>query len=100
MPQSSLAFSSIASLAPHLEAGDLSPVDVTDAVLARIEQHDQQLNSYITVMVDSARHAARAAESAILAGHYLGPLHGIPIAVKDLYATRGVKTTFGSPLFA
>ncbi|MBT7095903.1 amidase, partial [Candidatus Poribacteria bacterium] len=100
MSQSDIAFSSIADLAPQLATGDLSPVDVTDAVLARIEQHNEQLNAYITVMADTARHAARAAESAIHAGHYLGPLHGIPVAVKDLYATRGVRTTFGSPLFA
>ncbi len=100
MASSELAFHSIADLAPRLEARDLSPVEVTEAVLARIAQHDTQLHSYISVMVDSARHAARAAEAAIQAGNYLGPLHGIPIAVKDLYATRGVRTTFGSPLFA
>lgn len=100
MSQSNLAFSSIAELAPRLATGDLSPVDVTEAVLARIDQHDERLNAYITVMADAARHAARAAESAIQASNYLGPLHGIPIAVKDLYATRGVRTTFGSPLFA
>jgi aspartyl-tRNA(Asn)/glutamyl-tRNA(Gln) amidotransferase subunit A len=75
-------------------------VDVTEAVLARVERHDGQLNAYITVMADSARHAANAAESAIKGGTYLGPLHGVPIAVKDLYATRGVRTTGGSPLFA
>ena len=100
MASSDLAFRSIAELAPCLAARDLSPVEVTEAVLALIAQHDAQLRSYITVMADSARHAARAAEAAIQAGNYLGPLHGIPIAVKDLYATRGVRTTFGSPLFA
>jgi aspartyl-tRNA(Asn)/glutamyl-tRNA(Gln) amidotransferase subunit A len=100
MASSDLAFRSIAELAPCLAARDLSPVEVTEVVLARIAQHDAQLRSYITVMADSARHAARAAEAAIQAGNYLGPLHGIPIAVKDLYATRGVRTTFGSPLFA
>jgi aspartyl-tRNA(Asn)/glutamyl-tRNA(Gln) amidotransferase subunit A len=78
----------------------VSPVEVTAAVLERIAQYDSRLNSYITVMTDSARHAARAAEAAIRAGNYLGPLHGIPVAIKDLYATRGVHTTFGSPLFA
>jgi aspartyl-tRNA(Asn)/glutamyl-tRNA(Gln) amidotransferase subunit A len=100
MASSELALSSIADLAPRLAAGELSPVEVTEAVLARIAQYDTQLHSYITVMADSARHAARAAEAAMQAGNYLGPLHGIPIAVKDLYATRGVRTTFGSPLFA
>jgi aspartyl-tRNA(Asn)/glutamyl-tRNA(Gln) amidotransferase subunit A len=95
-----LAFCGIAELAPRLAAGDISPVEVTETLLARIEQYDSRLNAYITVMADSARHAARAAEAAIQAGNYLGPLHGIPVAVKDLYATRGVRTTFGSPLFA
>ena len=100
MAHAELAFASIAELAPRLAAGELSPVEVTEAVLTRIEQENGRLNAYITVMTDSARHAARAAEAAIMAGHYLGPLHGIPVAVKDLFATRGVRTTFGSPLFA
>jgi aspartyl-tRNA(Asn)/glutamyl-tRNA(Gln) amidotransferase subunit A len=100
MAPSELAFSSIAELAPRLTSGDVSPVEITEAVLARIAQHDARLNSYITVLAESARHAARAAAAAIQAGTYLGPLHGIPIAIKDLYATRGVRTTFGSPLFA
>ncbi|GIX49532.1 MAG: glutamyl-tRNA(Gln) amidotransferase subunit A [Candidatus Tectimicrobiota bacterium] len=95
-----LPFASIAELAPRLARRELSPVEVTEAVLARIEQYNDVLKAYITVTADSARHAARAAEAAILAGHYLGPLHGIPVAVKDLFATRGVRTTFGSPLFA
>jgi aspartyl-tRNA(Asn)/glutamyl-tRNA(Gln) amidotransferase subunit A len=100
MAPSELAFASIAELAPRVAARELSPVAITELLLARIEQHDAQLRSFITVMADSARHAARAAEAAIQAGNYLGPLHGIPIAIKDLYATRGVRTTFGSPLFA
>jgi aspartyl-tRNA(Asn)/glutamyl-tRNA(Gln) amidotransferase subunit A len=100
MAPSELAFTSIAELALRLATRDISPVEVTEMVLARIEQHDTQLRSFITVMADRARHAARAAEAAIQAGNYLGPLHGIPIAVKDLYATRGVRATFSSPLFA
>ena len=95
-----LAFASIAELAPRLAAREISPVEVTEAALARLEQLEPQLNAFITVTAESARHAARAAEAAILAGHYLGPLHGIPVAIKDLYATRGVATTFGSPLYA
>jgi aspartyl-tRNA(Asn)/glutamyl-tRNA(Gln) amidotransferase subunit A len=95
-----LAFAAIAELAPRLAAKELSPVELTEATLARIEQLEPKLNAFITVTADSARHAARAAEAAIMAGHHLGPLHGIPVGIKDLYATRGVATTYGSPLFA
>ncbi|HLT01166.1 MAG TPA: amidase, partial [Geminicoccaceae bacterium] len=95
-----LAFASIAELAPRLAAKEISPVEVTDAALARLEQLEPKLNAFITVTAESARHAARAAEAAILAGHYQGPLHGIPVGIKDLFATRGVVTTFGSPLYA
>lgn len=100
MTNADLAFRSIAELAPAIERGEVSPVAFTEAVLERIARHDGRLKAYITVTADAARHAARAAEAAIRAGHYLGPLHGIPIAVKDLFATRDVRTTFGSPLFA
>ncbi len=95
-----LAYAPIAELAPRLAARELSPVELTEAVLRRIERLEPRLNAYITVTAESARHAARAAEAAIMAGHHLGPLHGIPVAVKDLYATRGIATTYGSPLFA
>ncbi|MDA2926026.1 amidase family protein [Acidobacteria bacterium AH-259-G07] len=100
MAPSELTLSSIDELAPRLAAGDVSPVEVTEAMLTRIAQHNGSLNAYITVMADSARDAAGAAEAAIRSGTYLGPLHGIPVAIKDLFATRGVRTTFGSPLFA
>ena len=100
MPDRDLVFASIADLAPRLAAKELSPVEVTEAALARIERLEPQLKAFITVMADSARAAARAAEAAIMAGDHLGPLHGIPVAIKDLYATRGVATTYGSPLFA
>jgi aspartyl-tRNA(Asn)/glutamyl-tRNA(Gln) amidotransferase subunit A len=95
-----LVFSGIAELAPRLAAKELSPVEVTEAALERIERLEPKLNAFITVTADSARAAARAAETAIMAGDHLGPLHGIPVAIKDLYATRGVGTTYGSPLLA
>jgi aspartyl-tRNA(Asn)/glutamyl-tRNA(Gln) amidotransferase subunit A len=95
-----LAFAAIAELAPRLAAKELSPVELTEAVLARIDRLEPQIKAFITVTPDAARHAARAAEAAIMAGHHLGPLHGIPVGIKDLYATRGVATTYGSPLFA
>ncbi len=100
MGQTDLAFASIAELAPRLAGKELSPIELTEAMLARIAQHDQHLNTYITVTEEQALDAARAAERAIMSGDYIGPLHGIPIAIKDLFATRDVRTTFGSRLFA
>jgi aspartyl-tRNA(Asn)/glutamyl-tRNA(Gln) amidotransferase subunit A len=100
MSDDDLLFASIAELAPRLARRELSPVEVTDAALARIARLEPKLHAFITVTADSARAAARAAEAAIMAGHHLGPLHGIPVAIKDLYATKGVATTYGSPLFA
>ena len=100
MSEPELVYASIAELAPRLAAKELSPVEVTEAALARIEALEPRLNAFIKVTAESARHAARAAEAAILAGNHLGPLHGIPLGIKDLYATRGVATTYGSPLYA
>jgi len=95
-----LAFASIAELAPKLKSQKISPVELTELALSRIDQHDGTLNSFITVMADQARAEAKAAEQGIASGGYLGPLHGIPIAVKDLYATKGTRTTYGSLLFS
>jgi aspartyl-tRNA(Asn)/glutamyl-tRNA(Gln) amidotransferase subunit A len=100
MTSDELVYASIAELAPRLAAKELSPVEVTEAALARIEHLEPRVNAFIKVTAESARHAARAAEAAILAGNHLGPLHGIPIGIKDLYATSGVATTYGSPLYA
>ncbi|MEM7024151.1 MAG: amidase [Pseudomonadota bacterium] len=95
-----IAFASITELAPRLAAKEISPVEVTELMLARIERYEPSLNAFITVTADSARQQARAAESAIMAGDAAGPLHGIPLGIKDLYATRGIATTYGSPLYA
>lgn len=76
----------------------LSPVELTEAFLARIEAVDQKINSYLLVMAEAARNAARAAEQDIMAGRWKGPLHGIPFAVKDNYYTRGVRTCAASRL--
>src|SRR5262245_37423934 len=78
----------------------VSPVALTDACLARIEALNPRLNAFITVMADAARDAAAAADSEVRAGRWRGPLHGIPIAVKDFYDTAGIKTTAAFERFA
>ena len=85
----------IAELGRRYRSRELSPVDVAAAHLARIERLDKTLNCYVTVTPDRALADARAAESAIKSGA-AGPLAGIPVAYKDLYATRGILTTAGS----
>src|SRR6201997_3892730 len=78
----------------------LSPVEYVDAVLAAIERTQPTLNAYATVTADAARAKARAAEEAVMAGRALGPLHGIPMNIKDLFATKGVRTAHGSAILA
>src|SRR5437762_13199450 len=84
---------------PIAEAGaligkrELSPVELTESRLSRIDRLDGKLHSFIRVLRESAVAAARAAEAEIMAGNYRGPLHGIPIGLKDIYETKGVPTT-------
>ncbi len=95
MSETPLHFKTISEIAGLIESKQLSPVEVTEAMLRRIESVDGQYKSYATVMGDSAMEAARAAEREIAAGRYLGQLHGVPIAVKDLCYTKGVRTMGG-----
>jgi aspartyl-tRNA(Asn)/glutamyl-tRNA(Gln) amidotransferase subunit A len=88
----------ITDLSPRIRRKEISPVEITQACLARIERLNTELNAFITVMADSARAEARAAEAEITHGAWRGPLHGIPIAIKDLIDTAGVQTTSGSAL--
>lgn len=88
-----LCLLSIANAAPLIQKGEISPVELTEAFLARIETIDKRVKSYITLMADTAMTEARLAESQIMQGDYRGPLHGIPIALKDLYDTKGIRTT-------
>jgi aspartyl-tRNA(Asn)/glutamyl-tRNA(Gln) amidotransferase subunit A len=87
---------SILDLSKQLRAGKISPVDLTRECLARIEKLNPVLNAFITVTAESALAQARLAESEIQSGDWRGPLHGIPIAFKDLIDTAGVLTTAGS----
>ena len=79
---------------------EVSPVELTQAHLERIEQMDGNLNAYLTITPELALQQARQAENEILHGEYKGLLHGIPLALKDLYETQGVRTTAGSSFFA
>jgi len=100
MPTDELCRMSAADLAAAIRRKKVSPVEAVDAVLARIERVDKRLNAYVLVDADGARAAARAAERALTRrGAALGPLHGVPFSVKDLIVTKGVRTTFGTPLY-
>jgi aspartyl-tRNA(Asn)/glutamyl-tRNA(Gln) amidotransferase subunit A len=90
----------ILELAPLLGTGRLSPVELTDHYLGRIERYDRQLNSYLRVMADDARAEARTAEAEISRGDYRGPLHGVPLGLKDLFETVGVPCSMGSRILA
>jgi len=94
-----ICYMSAGSLSKLVESKELSPVEIIDAHLARIEATEPVLNSFITLLPDEARAAARRAEADIQRGRYLGPLHGIPVGLKDLYNTAGVRTTSGSRIF-
>lgn len=88
-----LHYLTISEAAPLLAAGELSPVTLTQAYLDRIAAVDGRLDSYVTLTAERALSQARAAAAEIAAGRYRGPLHGIPIALKDLYDTAGIRTT-------
>jgi amidase len=91
-----LSFASLTDVARRIQSRDLSPVDLTQAMLDRIAKVDPQLKSYATVMREQAMAAARSALSEIEAGRYRGPLHGVPIGIKDLCYTQGVRTMGGT----
>ena len=99
MPQTDLAFVPATELAAQIRSRALSPVEVMRATLDRIERSQPVLNAFITIAADSAMDAARAAEAAVMRGDVLGPLHGLPVAVKDLVPTAGIRTTWGSLIF-
>ncbi|MBL4580622.1 MAG: amidase [Gammaproteobacteria bacterium] len=88
-------YRSLSSVAEAIRGGEISPVELTEKLLSRIGSVDGRLMSYATVMTEQAREAAREAEQEIQAGNYKGPLHGVPIAVKDLCFTAGTRTMGG-----
>jgi aspartyl-tRNA(Asn)/glutamyl-tRNA(Gln) amidotransferase subunit A len=96
MATSELVFKSAAELAPLLKSRKLSPVELVRACLDRIDAVNPKVNAFITVTADQALKQARRAEREIATGRYRGPLHGVPYAPKDLFATKGIRTTNGS----
>ncbi len=97
---SDLHFRSLTDVAALVARRQISSVELTQRILNRIETLDRTLKSYATVMTDQALAAAAHADREITAGRYRGPLHGIPIAVKDLCFTRGIPTMGGTTVFA
>lgn len=93
MAMTDLHFLSVADAAKLIRARKLSPVELTEACLQRVETFDPQLNAYITVTAESARREAKRAERDIARGDYRGALHGIPFGLKDIYNTKGVLTS-------
>ena len=92
-----LCYESTVSLARRIRTREVSPLQAVNAYIERIERVDPQVHSYLHVAADHAREAARRAERALEDGRELGPLHGVPLAVKDLFDTAGIPTTCGSP---
>src|SRR5262244_1179473 len=97
MNRDDLCYESTVSLARGIRAGEVSPREAVNAYLERIERVDPRVHGYLHVAADYALHAARRAEQALAAGRELGALHGVPVAVKDLFDTAGIPTTCGSP---
>ncbi len=100
MDRADIPFLSATGLSQLIKTKEVSPVEAVEAYLERIDRVDSKLNSYITICGDEALEAARDAETAIARGEYIGPMHGIPIAVKDQFNTRGILTTCGSPILS
>jgi aspartyl-tRNA(Asn)/glutamyl-tRNA(Gln) amidotransferase subunit A len=99
MTSSDLAFTSATELGALIRARKLSPVELTRAVLDRIERLNPIVNAFCTVTPDAALAAAREAEQAAMKGELRGPLHGVPFSIKDLHYTKGIRTMSGSFIF-
>ena len=100
MEKADIPFLSASELSRLIERREVSPVEATEAYLDRIDEVDFKFNSYLTVCRKEALHAAHEAEQAIAQGAYLGPMHGIPVGVKDQLWTRRIRSTGGSRFLA
>lgn len=100
MDNSEICRMSALDMSKAVRARKLSPVEVMDAVLSRIGQLNPGVNAFCTLAAENAREQAVKAEAAVARGDKLGPLHGVPVSIKDLIFTRGIRTTGGSEIFA
>ena len=99
MEKADIPFLSVVQLSELIKDRTVSPVEAVEAYLDRIDILNSKLFAYLTITRDEALKAARESEQALGRGEYLGPLHGIPVAVKDQINTAGIRTTTGTPIF-
>ena len=95
----SLSRKTAVELASLIASKEVGPVEVLDSHLAAISRVNPKLNAIVTLVTDAAREQAREAEAAVLRGDKLGALHGLPVVIKDITPTKGIRTTYGSSLF-
>lgn len=100
MQENDLESTTIDALSELIRKREISPVEVIQAALHRIEKYDGELKTFITVTSEEALECANKAEASIARGDYIGPLHGIPIGLKDIIFTKGIRTTCGSKILA
>ena len=96
MSDREICFLTATELSRRIRARELSAGEVLEAHLAQIDRLNPKVNAIVTLVADRARKQARAADQALAAGNEVGPLHGLPVAHKDLVWTQGIRTTFGS----
>jgi len=99
MYDTSLCYLTATELALKIRSGEISAVETMEAHLAQIEKVNPQVNAIVTLLPELALEQARKADEKLAQGGKLGPLHGLPVAHKDLVPTKGIRTTFGSPIF-
>ncbi len=99
MDKAEIPYLSVAQLGGLIESREVSPVEVVESYLDRIDSLNSRLYAYLTVCGDQALQSARESERALLRGESRGPLHGVPVAVKDQLNTAGIRTTSGTPIF-
>ena len=99
MYDTSLCFLTATELAQKIRAGEISAVETMEAHLAQIEKVNPQVNAIVTLLPEMAMEAANKADEKLARGEEVGPLHGLPVAHKDLVQTKGIRTTFGSLVY-